>query len=96
MVVVGVRGGERRPLISLSFLDTQTIVTASNYSQYPVTILNFVENQIWMIRFLVHFSSLQSGITLSFCLFIVVCPNLWSVSLFVCLLSCLNIRHALV
>ena len=54
MVVVGVRGGERRPLISLSFLDPQTILTASNYSKYPVTILNFAENQIWMIRFLVH------------------------------------------
>ena len=52
MVVIGVRGGERRPLISLSFLDTQTILTASNYSQYPVTV-NFVENQICMIRFLV-------------------------------------------
>ena len=52
MVVISVRGGERRPLISLSFLDTQTIVTASNYSPYPVTV-NFVENQIWMIRFLV-------------------------------------------
>ena len=53
MVVIGVRGRERQQLISLSFLDIQTILTASNYSQYDPVTVNFVENQIWMIRFLV-------------------------------------------